>query len=335
MARNTTYVDIAKTLGVSVSTVSRAINNSSEVSQKTRKAVLEEAARLNYTPNETARNLALKTNNTVAAIVPDIMNPYYPELIKGMEAVFAQNDIALLLCITNESDVMMDYYLNELLKKRVNGIILLSAFVRNAAMLRQVKNNTILVGVSTSHEDIDQVECREREGVRTAIRHLIELGHKRIAFIGYALKENKVLANRLHGYMDALEEAGIPVDPNYIVDGKAVDNPGGEEMERLLKLKTPPTAVHCMNEYIALGAYIKIQEAGLRIPDDISLSAQDGLQSSRAIYPKLTTVVSPIAEMAKAAAELVLQRMKFGKASESQTILFNTRFVSGKTTRRI
>lgn len=335
MAHNITYADIAKKLGISVSTVSRAMNNSREVSEKTRAAVMEEVARLNYTPNETARNLALKTNNTVAAIVPDIMNPYYSEIIKGLEAIFVQNDIALLLCITNESDVMMDYYLNELLKKRVNGIILLSCCIRNTATLRKIEDHTILVGISTSHENIDQVECREREGTYAAIRHLIDLGHRRIGFIGYSLTNNRILIQRLQGYQDAMREAGIPADPAWIVDGMMTNNPGYTEMEQLLALDEPPTAVHCMNEYIAFGAYIKMKEAGLRIPEDISLSAQDGLKISRLIYPKLTTIASPIDAMAKAASELVLQRMKFGKSSEPQTILFNTRFEAGKTTAKI
>lgn len=332
MSLNTTYIDIAKRLGISVSTVSRAINNSKEVSAQTRESVLKEAALLNYTPNETARNLALKTNNTVAAIVPDIMNPYYSEVIKTLERVFVQNGIVLLLCITNESDVMMDYYVNELLKKRVNGIILLSSCIRNRSSLKKAKDNTILVGISTSHDDIDQVECREREGTYQAIRHLIELGHRRIAFIGYSLTDNHVLINRLQGYKDALREAGLPIVPEYIVDGSPVNSPGEQEMEQLLELEEPPTAVHCMNEYLAFGAYIKIREAGLRIPDDISFSAQDGLQVSRLIYPKLTTIRSPINSMAEAAAELVLQRMKFGPKKENQTILFNTHFVPGKTT---
>lgn len=333
--RDVTYSDIAKKLGIAVSTVSRAINNSGEVSKKTRQAVLEEANRMNYTPNETARNLATKTNNTIAAIIPDIMNPYYSEVIKSLEAVLVKNNFALLLCITNESDVMMDYYLNELLKKRVSGIILLSACVKNQALLEKIKRNTVLVGISTSHTDIDQVECRERESTYQAIRHLIELHHQRIAFIGYKLQDNQVLACRLQGYKDALLEAGIPVDPALIIDGAPLNHPGEAEMERLLTLPEGerPTAVHCMNEYIALGAYSRIKERGLSIPEDISFSAQDGLHISHIMYPKLTTVMTPISAMAEAAVELVLQRIKFGKKEETQTILFNHRFVIGESTR--
>ncbi len=330
--RAATYFDIAKKLGISVSTVSRAMNNSGEVSPKTRIAVLEEASRMSYTPNETARNLALKTNNTIAAVIPDIMNPYYSEVIKSLETVVRRNDFALLLCITNESDVMMDYYMNELLKKRVSGIILLSACIRNHALLEKIKRNAVLVGISTSHDDIDQVESKEKDGVYQAIKHLTDLGHKRIAFIGYSLEDNHVLNCRLQGYQKALKEAGIPLDPELIVNAKPIDNPGGAEMEALLRLRNKPTAVHCMNEYIAFGAYVKIRELGLRIPEDISFSAQDGLHMSRVIYPKLTTVVTPIAAMAEAAAELVLQRINFGKKEEPQTILFNNRFVIGEST---
>lgn len=335
MGKGITYADIARKLGISVSTVSRAINNSGEISERTRQAVLKEASLMDYTPNETARNLAMKTNNTIAAIIPDIMNPYYSEVIKGLEAVIRRNDFALLLCITNESDVMMDYYLNELIKKRVSGIILLSACVRNTALLEKIKRSTVLVGISTSHNDIDQVESKERDGTYQAISHLIKLGHRRIAFIGYSLKENHVLTCRYQGYLDALTDAGIAIDPKLIIDGKPIDNPGEEEMGRLLDLPERPTAVHCMNEYIAFGAYVQIKNRGLRIPEDISFSSQDGLHISRIIYPKLTTIVTPINAMAEAAAELVLQRIRFGKKDESQVVLLNNRFVEGDSTRAI
>ena len=330
--KGTTMVDIAKHMGVSVSTVSRALNDSHDINQDTRKKVLEAANELNYTPNEMARSLVKQTNNTIAAIIPDILNPYYSELIKSIETVLSQNNFTLLLCITNESDVQVDYYLNEMLKKRVSGILLLSTFVKNKALLEKIKKNTIVVGVSTSHEGIDQISSSNKEGTYSIIKHLLELGHKRIAFIGYKLYENSILSSRLVGYKKAIEEAGLPFDESLVIDGKPVGYPGYEDAKILLEMKNKPTAIHCMNEYLAMGAYMTICDEGLRIPEDISLTAHDGLKISKLIRPKLTTVKIPVSAMGEAAAEFMLHRITYGKKEERQLLLFDSKVIFGDST---
>ncbi len=330
-----TYIDIARELNVAVSTVSRAMNNKSGVSEKTRALVFETAKRLNYVPNETAINLVKKTSNTIAAVIPDIMNPYYAEIVQRLEATFRENNFSFILCITNESDKMMEYYLKDLLKKRVTGIILLSSYIKSKELLQQVRDNTVLVGISTSHDDIDQVECREQKGVYNAIKHLIEEGHRRIAFVGYKLRENKVLNMRLSGYVEALTENGIEIDEELIVESDALHMPDINDIKKLFDLKEPPTAIHCMNEYVVMGVYSTLTQQGYSIPEDISLSAQDGLHITSVVYPHLTTIVTPIDSMAKAAANLLMDRITNGREEDNQTILLNNKLKIGKSTGRI
>lgn len=331
-AKKVTLVEIAKRLGVSTSTISRALNDSVEISAEMKQKVLEAAHEMNYTPNDLARSLVTHKSHTMAAIIPDVMNPYYSELICGIERIVRQNDFALLLCITNENDLLVDYYLNELLKKRVSGILLLSTFVKNSALFEKVKANTAVVGISTCHDDIDQISINEGQGTYSVIRHLLSLGHRRIAFLGYRLFDNRVLSYRLDGYKKALTEAGIPIDEALIMDADPIGNPGKVGMEKLLAQGNLPTAVHCMNEYIALGAYASICDAKLQIPRDISLSAHDGLEISRAIQPSLTTVKTPITAMGEAAVELILQRIKSTEKKEKQLVLFDSQVYFGQST---
>ncbi len=330
--QNTRLVDVANYLGVSVSTVSRALNDNYDISKEMKEKVLEAVNQLNYTPNETAKNLVTQKSNTVAAIIPDILNPFYSELIKSIETVLSKNHFTLILCITNESDIQVDYYLNEMLKKRVSGILLLSTVVKNKALLEKIKENTIVVGVSTSYDDIDQVVSKSKDETYAMIRHLIELGHRRIAFLGYKLYEDNNLSNRLLGYKNALEDAGIAYDQSLVIDGQPIENPGYEGAMQILKMKDRPTAIHCMNEYLAMGAYVAIGEAGLAIPNDISFTAYDGLEITKLIRPRLTTIKIPVAAMGEAAAELILQRILFGKKKERQLLLFDSKIIIGAST---
>ncbi len=330
-----TYIDIAKELGVSISTVSRALNGKSGISDKTREKVLKTAEKLNYVPNQTAINLVTKSSNTIAAIIPDIMNFYYSEIIQKLEAVFKENNMSFILCITNESDEMVDYYLRDLLKKRVAGIVLLSLYVNNTKLLKQVQENTALVGISTGHENIDRVECTEHRGVYDVICHLIELGHKRIAFVGYKLFDNRVIAIRLQAYKKALEDAGISFDEELIIETNALHMPQTQSIEKLFKINNPPTAIHCMNEYTAMGVYSSLTSLGFSVPKDVSLSAQDGLTLTSIVHPDLTTIVTPIDKMATSAATLLLDRIKNGKDDAFHTVLFNNHLKIGGSTAEI
>lgn len=327
-----TSIEVAKYLGVSVSTVSRAFNDRSDISKETQKRVLKAARELNYTPNETARNLVTQTNKTIAAIIPDIQNPYYSEIIKNIDKVLRFNNYSLILSITNESDKEVDYYLGEMIKKRISGILLLNTVVKNKPLLEKVKRNTALVSVSASNEGTDEIVNEDKEGTYKIVKHLIEQGHKRIAFVGYKTEENETLKNRLKGYREALEDFDLIFEESLVIDCESANSRGYSAVEKIMQIPNRPTAIHCMNDYLAMGVYLAVSDRGMKIPDDISLSAFGGLEVTKLIRPRLTTVRTPIAQLGQTAAKLLLQRIESDNKQENELVVLPSIIFIGDST---
>lgn len=322
--KNITLSDIAESLNVSVSTVSRALNGNKEVSANTSRKVMDAVRRLNYVPNEIARGLVTQTSKTLAALIPDILNPYYAELLKVIETEVSKNGFTLLLCITDESDDQIEYYIKEMMKRRVGGILLLSTVVKNAALFEQLKSSMVVVDIGTDTEGVDRICHNNKRATYEMIRYLIGQGHRDIGFIGYKFDEMVSLSKRLEGYKKALDEAGIAFRSEYVSNADSINNPGYYSAQKLLSLPKPPTAIHCMNEYVAMGAFIAISDMGLKIPDDISLTAYDDLAISQLMRPRLTTVHIPIPAIGEAAVEMLLQGMLSGPKKDKRTLTFDS-----------
>jgi len=321
--KNTTLADVAKYLNVSKSTVSRALNGSDDVSASTIKRVRDASHKLNYVPNEIARGLVTKTNKTFAAFIPDILNPYYAELLKVIETEVNKHGFSLLLCITEESDEKVEYYIKDMMKRRVSGIFLLSTLVKNLELFEQLKSSVALVDIGSDAEGVDRICHDNKLSTYKIVSYLTSLGHRDIGFIGYKLKEMPSLANRLEGYKMAIEESGLEFNPEYVCEAESTNNPGYSNALKLLSLPHPPTAIHCMNEYIAMGAFIAITEKGLKIPYDISLTAFDDLAISKLMIPRLTTIHVPLEAIGEAAVEMLVQIVTTGQNKSKRTLMFD------------
>jgi DNA-binding LacI/PurR family transcriptional regulator len=302
--------DIAKAMNISYSTVSRALNNSPRVKQETRRQIQIMAAEMGYLPSAVARSLVMRRTNTIGIVVTKITDLFFAEVIQGIEetALNAGQNVIL----TN-SDGKPDRELaaiQNLRERRVDGIILVAACADQESKRRLFTSTgfeTPIVIINNVHREHFgySIETDNLGGGRQATRHLLDLGHPRIAHITGPISEWDAV-ERQAGYEQALQEAGLSVDPALIVYGDNRPEGGWQAMQQLLTLPHPPTAVFCYNDATALGATRAIYAAGLRIPQDISLVGFDDIDLAPFFQPPLTTVAQAKREMGALAVQMVL-----------------------------
>lgn len=329
-----TINDIARLAGVSASTVSRVINGGENVSKKTRGKVQRIIQSVDYIPNDVARGLATSSNNTIGLLIPYIMNSYYSELIQSIEQTVRAKGFSLILCITNDDKAREGDYINDMIRRQVRGLLILSTRIDSEALVQRMKKNLAVVAVDADIPRVDCIRVESEAGTYAVVRHLIENGHRKIGFVGYQFELNS-LQDRLCGYKRALLENGLEVREDYIVEGEQTSNCGYHMAKKLLSLKDPPTAIQCMNEYCATGVYMGLMERGLRIPEDISVSAFDGLETSKLLVPRLTTAAMPIADMGESAANLLIQNIEAGESVAQKEYLFPAKLFVGGSVRKI
>ncbi|MDO4272354.1 MAG: LacI family DNA-binding transcriptional regulator [Eubacteriales bacterium] len=326
--------DVARLAGVSVATVSRVINNSDKVSKKTRNRVMKIIENVDYVPNEVARGLVTQNSSTIGILLPDIFNGYYAEIISYIEPLLSENGFSLQLCITNHDAKKLEFYVDDLIRRRVAGIIILSLKIDSPKLVKKMKNSTAVVTVEGDIDPVDRVCVENKKAMYEAVETLISNGHRRIAFIGYSF-DHASLNSRLEGYKSALEDHHIPLREEYIMDESHCPMPGYHAMQKLLEMPEVPTAVQCINEYCARSVYMALLERGISIPDEISVSAFDGQESSKLLVPKLTTMVLPIQEMAREVVKLLIQNINYGNSETPRTVIFPGKIRLGDSVKKI
>lgn len=326
--------DVAKLADVSITTVSRALNGGDKVNKKTLKRVLHAIDVLGYVPNEMARSLVTKSNKMIGVLIPDIFNGYYAELITYIEPILSASGYSLQLCITNSEGEKLEYYLEDLLRRRAAGVIVLSSVIQSQDLIRKANHNMALVAIEGEMPGVDRIGVENMEGTYLAVENLIAHGHTRIGFAGYQFQYPSLNA-RVCGYRKAHEARDLPVDEALIIDEAGSKRPGYDAALKLLSLPQRPTAIQCMNEYCAQGVYLALMEHGLRIPEDISVSAFDGQAGMRVLSPRLTTASTPIREIATAAVELVLQKIGNSSDTASRSITFPITLIHGESVKNL
>ncbi len=329
---NVTIKDIAKELGVSYSSVSRALNAKSGVSAKTKKTVLEAAERMGYQPNELARGLVNKVSNSIGVVIPDIINPYFGEVVKGILEAAKENKYNVFLCTTDWNTTTEKEYYATLRQKRVDGIILKPA--GNESSVQCNVNNTPLI-VIDPYEDsgcLNKVSVDNEQGGYMATKYLLDRGCDNIAFI--LGKEDRLTCHlRMKGAEKALQEYGKTLDRNWVIEGSFSIEAGREAAKALFSGGRKIDAIFGMNDLIALGVLQFCTEQGRRVPEDISVMGYDDISYAGLPQIQLTTVHQPKYELGRLLFETLLEEIQNGKSCSNIERKLQPEIIVRNTTR--
>lgn len=326
----TTIKDIARETGVSYATVSRGLTGKPGVKEETRLLILEKAKQMGYEPNGIARGLVLKQTNTLALIIPDITNPFYPEIARGVEDAASQLGYNIFLCNTNYEIEKEKEYLRVLKERRVDGLILCSEQHNEI----QLDIPTVLLNRISSNNNYSCIEVDNIKGGYIATKHLLEAGYKKIAFIGGTISSFSNI-NRTEGYKKALNEFKVEIDESMILNGGFRRENGYELMQRIMKSGNIPDAVFASNDVLALGVLQCAQEYGLKIPEDFGVVGFDDIAYAKIPQVQLTTIAQPKYEIGKYAIDILVSEMRKASKGEVQKIILEPELIIRKTTRTI
>jgi LacI family transcriptional regulator len=283
--------EIARRANVSTATVSRTLNQSGPVKAATARKVWRAVTALNYYPNSHARTLVSGRSRLIGLIVSDITNPFFPELVRAFEDLAAQKQYDLLLTSTNYDTSRMTTCLRRMLERKVDGVAMMTSEMDLGLIKELSKRNLPIVfmdvgqmGPRMSHVSIDY-----GNGIRQAVDHVVSLGHRNIGFITGPLDLHSARTRR-QAFIDGLRGHKIPLDRRFVREGTHTAEGGERAMKELLKLARLPTAVVCSNDWTAIGALHAIHDAGLTVPQDISLVGFDDIPLTSYTTPTLTTV---------------------------------------------
>ncbi|MEW6046096.1 MAG: LacI family DNA-binding transcriptional regulator [Bacillota bacterium] len=305
-----TLADIAKRANVSVATVSRALNHSGYVRPEVRERVLQIARELHYVPNHLARGLLENRTDLVLLLVPDVTNPFFAAVARGVEDVLAAQGLQVVIGNTDDNHFKERTYLRRALGRGVDGVIAIVASSASAdtGHFRQLNVPLVLVDRACEAVAADLVASNNEHGAYQATRHLLSLGHQHVATITGPLRL-KTAADRLAGFERAVREYRLSPDQVTVVEGDFREEGGYRAARQLLERSPRPTAVFAANDVMALGALAAFEEAGVRVPEEIAVAGYDDIPYAVRVRPKLTTVAQPKYEMGAAAAELMVRRL--------------------------
>jgi LacI family transcriptional regulator len=306
-----TSSDIAREAGVSQATVSRVLNADPRVAPRTRARVLRVMERLNYTPNAIARGLVTNRTDLVGVVVSDIMNPFYPEFLEAIASQLGEHGRKMLLFNAGgQSEDADDNYTRVLLEQRVDGIIFTSA-VRDSAMVQRLVERKFPVVLTNRYAEGVQCDMAVGDndaGAAAVAKHLLELGHARIAVIAGDPRASTSY-DRLEGFRTALAQAGHVLDDTLVRAAHFDPDAARAATLQLLALPDRPTAIFCLNDVMAFGALNAIKSLGLSVPSDVSVVGFDDIWMAGWESFELTTVHQPLTEMARSSVDLLVERL--------------------------
>jgi LacI family transcriptional regulator len=316
-----TLRDIAERSGVSVSTVTRVLNDKAReyrISDETSQLVLKTARRLKYRPNQLARGLRLKKTHTIGLLAPDIANPFFAYVTRQIQNIAAEKDYSIVICNTNENQDIEIEQTQLLLSKGIDGFIIMPVGLSFKHLLNVKKEGVPVVLIDRCFEELpfNSVVIDNYRGAYEAVNHIIEYGHDRIAMI-QGLPHTYTNNGRVAGYRAALREHKINFNRNYLVGTDFGKENGYISAKALLSQKKRPTALFLSSDLIALGALEAIFELGLRIPDDVSLVAFDDIDFAPFLVSPLTVVSQPKDQIGERAVNLLIDQI--GKINSRRT----------------
>jgi LacI family transcriptional regulator len=306
-------VQVAQRAKVATSTVSRTINQTGKISAATQEHVRKVMREMGYKPNRVARRLRTSEGkcHLLGLIIPNIQNPFFADLARGVEDVAYKNNFAVLLCNYDEDFKKQQFYLDVMQAESVDGMILSPLHESDKAIARIVAAgfSVVCVDRSIAGTAVDKVVVDNQRGALAAVSHLLEKGHRRIGIISGPI-DSSTGRERLAGYKAALAQAGVALEPALIMHGDYREESGRRLTEALLSRRSPPTALFVANNQMLIGAIETIAAHSLRIPRDIAVVGFDDLPLAAVFTPPLTIVRQPAYEVGRSAAELLLKRIE-------------------------
>jgi len=332
---NTTSHDVAREVGVSQSTVSRALRRDPRVDPGTAARVLNAAERLGYAPNASARSLVTSRTGTVAVVLADITNPFYPQLVEALHEQLARGGYRMIL-FNERTDSRGDGGIERLLHSGgADGAVFLSVTVDSgvAELLASTRVPTVLLNRDAEAPLVDHVLADHRDGAAQVAELLIRLGHTRVAFIG-GPANTSTSRDREAGFRAALERHGLSLPPAMTRVGEFTHQSGFQWATELLDSEEPPTAIFCANDVIGFGALDATRRLRIDVPGQVSVIGFDDIPMAGWEAFSLTTVRQPLTEMARDAARLLIARIEDRDAGAPRRTVFPTHLVQRATTGR-
>ncbi|WP_410754971.1 ribose operon transcriptional repressor RbsR [Erwinia psidii] len=306
-----TMKDVARLAGVSTSTVSHVINNNRFVSEGVRERITAAITQLNYAPSALARSLKLNQTRTIGMLLTASSNPFYAEVVRGVERSCFERGYSLVLCNTEGDEARMNRSLETLLQKRVDGLLIMctESHIPSAEMLSRYPSiPSVMMDWSPFEGGSDIIQDNSLLGGEMATRYLISRGYTRIACI--AGPQDKTPARmRLEGFQKAMKDARLPVPPDYVVSGDFEFQGGYSAMKQLLTINPLPQAVFTSNDAMAVGVYHAVFQAGLLVGRDIAVIGYDDIELARYMTPPLTTIHQPKDALGELAIDTLIHRL--------------------------
>lgn len=305
-----TIRDVARLAGVSVATVSRVLNKNGYVNKETEQKVARAIEQLRYEPNAVARGLAGKQTGTIALILPDISNPFFPEIARGVEDIAQAQGYTVILCNSDDQGSKEKSYIEVLKKKYIDGIIFASNTLEEDDVERMRKIPLVVLDRAPASGLCSVIRSKNFEGAKLAVNHLLEAGCRKIAHI-YGPKEYITAKERMAGYEEAVKS--FPwYAPSLMVPGDFRIDGGLMAVQALFDKHPDVDGIFAGNDLMAIGAIKGLRRLGIRVPDDIAVCGFDGIGLTEITEPELTTVAQPIYEMGALATKVLIEKIEQG-----------------------
>ena len=321
--------DVAKRAGVSPATVSRVLNGTVNVSEPTRRKVLKAVRELGYQPNRLASALVTKKTRALGLLLPDVSNPFFAEVVRAVEREAARRGYSVFVCNTDDRPEAEARYLSDLRQRGVDGIVAAPSLIDASPMERAVADRypVCFIARDVPTLAVTCVKVDDFQGGYLAARHLIELGHRRIAMVSEPHSVPSA-PDRIEGFRKALAECGLAA---RVVSTGATSIQAGVEIAEELLGPERPTGIFCGNDMLAIGVLHRLRREGIDAPRDVSIVGFDGTVLASVVDPPLTTVVQPIGQMARAAVEAVVAVID-GTQEGTRRVVFQPELRVGRST---
>lgn len=318
-----TIYDIAKKADVSITTVSRVINNHPYVKEETKKKIENLLKETGYVPNSNASSLVSKKTNTIAVILPDITNSFFANIFRGAEETANSQDFTVIYGNTNEDPKREKKYINTFIEKRVDGVILdpISTDLEIIKPLEQNNIPVVLIDRNINQTETSHVGIHNYKEAYRLVKYLIEHSSDDVALVS-ASEQLSVYRDRKKGYMQAINDSGLILKDEYIKIGtKPIKEVGYNLTKEMLQQSPPPAAIFAANNFLAIGVYNALKDLGYKIPEDLAVACFDDFDTGTVTSPFFTSIIQPAAKMGMVAMDLLVDKIEGGDNKNEQIYL--------------